>query len=72
MLCRVYQELLDKSKAITLFCPDSVANIEREQDKAHIELSSGEKLEAKLLVAADGAVSQCCQQIGLELSERHA
>ncbi|KIF55051.1 2-octaprenyl-6-methoxyphenyl hydroxylase [Vibrio owensii] len=66
---RVYQELLDKSEAITLFCPDSVANIEREQDKAHIELSSGEKLEAKLLVAADGAVSQCCQQIGLELSE---
>ena len=66
---RVYQELLDKSEAITLFCPDSVANIEREQDKVHIELSSGEKLEAKLLVAADGAVSQCCQQIGLELSE---
>ncbi|MCV5940626.1 FAD-dependent monooxygenase, partial [Escherichia coli] len=34
-----------------------------------IELASGELLNAKLLVAADGAVSQCCQQIGLELSE---
>ncbi|MGR5237246.1 2-octaprenyl-6-methoxyphenyl hydroxylase [Vibrio alfacsensis] len=66
---RVYQGLLDKSGSITLFCPDHVTHIERDQDRASIALSSGETLEAKLLVAADGAVSQCCQQIGLELSE---
>ncbi|AXY00296.1 2-octaprenyl-6-methoxyphenyl hydroxylase [Vibrio alfacsensis] len=66
---RVYQGLFEHSQSITQFCPNSVASVEREQDKVHIELSGGEKLEAKLLVAADGAVSQCCQQIGLELSE---
>lgn len=66
---RVYQELLTSSASIDFFCPDSVTYIEREQDHTQVELSSGEKLEAKLLVAADGAVSQCCQQVGLELSE---
>ncbi|MGR5353831.1 2-octaprenyl-6-methoxyphenyl hydroxylase [Vibrio sp. DNB22_19_2] len=66
---RAYQALLEKSESITLFCPDGVTHIEREHDQARIELSSGEMLEAKLLVAADGAVSQCCQQIGLVLSE---
>ncbi|MGP8308407.1 2-octaprenyl-6-methoxyphenyl hydroxylase [Vibrio sp. YIC-376] len=66
---RVYQNLLSKSASIDFFCPDSVTYIEREQDHASVELSSGEKLVAKLLVAADGAVSQCCQQVGLDLSE---
>ncbi len=68
---RVYQELLTKSSCIDFFCPDSVTYIEREQDHTSIELSSGEKLSAKLLVAADGAVSQCCQQVGLALSEHN-
>ncbi|NMU75548.1 2-octaprenyl-6-methoxyphenyl hydroxylase, partial [Vibrio parahaemolyticus] len=67
---RVYQELLDSSESITLFCPDSVTAIEREQTCTHVTLKSGEQLEAKLLVAADGAVSTCCQKIGLELSEQ--
>ncbi|AGV17511.1 2-octaprenyl-6-methoxyphenyl hydroxylase [Vibrio alginolyticus] len=67
---RVYQELLDSSESITLFCPDSVTDIEREQNCTHVTLKSGEQLEAKLLVAADGAVSTCCQKIGLELSEQ--
>ncbi len=66
---RVYQDLLAKSACIDFFCPDSVTYIEREQEHTNVELSSGEKLVAKLLVAADGAVSQCCQQVGLELSE---
>ncbi len=66
---RVYQCLLAKSTCIDFFCPDSVTHIDRKQDHTSIELSSGEKLVAKLLVAADGAVSQCCQQIGLTLSE---
>lgn len=66
---RVYQDLLAKSACIDFFCPDSVTYIEREQEHTNVELSSGEKLVAKLLVAADGAVSQCCQQVGLELFE---
>ncbi|EGU9030685.1 2-octaprenyl-6-methoxyphenyl hydroxylase [Vibrio parahaemolyticus] len=66
---RVYQELLTHSAAIDLYCPDSAKHITRTQENVTIELASGELLNAKLLVAADGAVSQCCQQIGLELSE---
>ncbi|KLI84091.1 2-octaprenyl-6-methoxyphenyl hydroxylase [Vibrio parahaemolyticus] len=66
---RVYQELLTHSTAIDLYCPNSVKHITRTQENVTIELASGELLNAKLLVAADGAVSQCCQQIGLELSE---
>ncbi|HCG5913579.1 TPA: 2-octaprenyl-6-methoxyphenyl hydroxylase [Vibrio parahaemolyticus] len=66
---RVYQELLTNSTAIDLYCPDSAKHITRTQENVTLELASGELLNAKLLVAADGAVSQCCQQIGLELSE---
>ncbi|HCH3994005.1 2-octaprenyl-6-methoxyphenyl hydroxylase [Vibrio parahaemolyticus] len=66
---RVYQELLTHSTAIDLYCPDSAKHITRTQENVTIELANGELLNAKLLVAADGAVSQCCQQIGLELSE---
>ncbi|EPW4409515.1 2-octaprenyl-6-methoxyphenyl hydroxylase [Vibrio parahaemolyticus] len=66
---RVYQELLTHSTAIDLYCPDSAKYITRTQENVTIELASGELLNAKLLIAADGAVSQCCQQIGLELSE---
>ncbi|EGR1598667.1 2-octaprenyl-6-methoxyphenyl hydroxylase [Vibrio parahaemolyticus] len=66
---RVYQELLAHSTAIDLYCPDSAKHITRTQENVTIELASGELLNAKLLVAADGAVSQCCQQIGLDLSE---
>ncbi len=66
---RVYQELLTHSTAIDLYCPDSAKHITRTQENVTLELASGELLHAKLLVAADGAVSQCCQQIGLELSE---
>ncbi|TOE63495.1 2-octaprenyl-6-methoxyphenyl hydroxylase [Vibrio parahaemolyticus] len=65
---RVYQELLTHSTAIDLYCPNSAKHITRTQENVTIELASGELLNAKLLVAADGAVSQCCQQIGLELS----
>ncbi|CAI2289789.1 2-octaprenyl-6-methoxyphenyl hydroxylase [Vibrio parahaemolyticus] len=66
---RVYQELLTHSTAVDLYCPDSAKHITRTQENVTLELASGELLNAKLLVAADGAVSQCCQQIGLELSE---
>jgi len=46
-----------------------VKHINRTQENVTIELASDELLNAKLLVAADGAVSQCCQQIGLDLFE---
>ena len=66
---RVYQELLTLRISIDFYCPDSVKHINRTQENVTIELASDELLNAKLLVAADGAVSQCCQQIGLDLFE---
>ncbi|USD40775.1 2-octaprenyl-6-methoxyphenyl hydroxylase [Vibrio sp. SCSIO 43135] len=66
---RIYAEQLQKADNVTFYCPDSVAEINQQLDTTQIKLSSGDELQAKLLVAADGAVSTCCQQIGLELNE---
>ncbi|MDF2154106.1 2-octaprenyl-6-methoxyphenyl hydroxylase [Vibrio sp. CAU 1672] len=66
---QVYHKRLQSSPAISLYCPDSVAHISRDVDHVSVELGSGQSIEAKLLVAADGAVSRCCQQIGLALAE---
>lgn len=66
---RIYQQKADATDNITLFCPDSVANVERTQEKVSITLASGESLTSKLLVAADGAISTCCSQVGIEMRE---
>ncbi|EGA71900.1 2-octaprenyl-6-methoxyphenyl hydroxylase [Vibrio sinaloensis DSM 21326] len=66
---RIYQKCVTQDENIQLFCPASVVEIEREQALATVVLDNGETLSTKLLVAADGAVSTCCQKVGLELSE---
>lgn len=47
----------------------AVEQVERSEEKVSITLSDGNLVEGKLLVAADGAISTCCEQIGIELSE---
>ncbi|WP_117235720.1 2-octaprenyl-6-methoxyphenyl hydroxylase [Vibrio maerlii] len=64
-----YKKLLEDRVNIHLICPNSVNTIERDADKAHVTLNDGRVLQSKIVVAADGALSTCCQQIGLELSE---
>ncbi len=66
---RIYQQKADATDNITLFCPDSVASVERTQETVSITLASGELLTSKLLVAADGAISTCCSQVGIEMRE---
>ncbi len=66
---RIYQQKLEADANITLFCPDSVTGIERHNQSVDIELQSGKKLTSKLLVAADGAISACCQQLQIQLDE---
>lgn len=65
----IYHHLVEQSDDIELLCPASVQAVERQQESVTVTLDSGETLQSKLLVAADGAISTCCQQIGLDLLE---
>ncbi|USD32943.1 MULTISPECIES: 2-octaprenyl-6-methoxyphenyl hydroxylase [Vibrio] len=66
---RLYHDKAAQDPNITLLCPASVNRVERLQEEVHVSLDNGQVISGKLLVAADGAVSTCCQQIGLELNE---
>ncbi|MEZ8318342.1 2-octaprenyl-6-methoxyphenyl hydroxylase [Vibrio splendidus] len=66
---RIYQQKLESEAAITMLCPESVSKVEREELQTTIELTSGQTVTTKLLVAADGAISTCCQQLNISLSE---
>jgi 2-octaprenyl-6-methoxyphenol hydroxylase len=68
---RIYHKQVENCESIELLCPESVKAIERKQEEALITLDSGERIAAKLVVAADGAMSKCCQQIGLTLNEHN-
>ncbi|KGY13774.1 2-octaprenyl-6-methoxyphenyl hydroxylase [Vibrio tubiashii] len=65
---RIYHQQVQQDTNITLL-NTSVEQVQRSDDAVRLELSSGEFVEGKLLVSADGAVSTCCHQIGIELSE---
>ncbi|MCK6264746.1 2-octaprenyl-6-methoxyphenyl hydroxylase [Vibrio sp. ZSDE26] len=66
---KLYQTEMIADAHIDLLCPDSVVNVVRKPDEVTVELTSGRSIQSKLLVAADGASSICCQQLGLELEE---
>lgn len=66
---RLYAAAIARSTAIQMFCPSSVSAVKREQALVEVTLNSGERLQGKILVAADGAVSTCCEQIGLGMQE---
>ncbi len=66
---RLYAGLIEQSTAIRLFCPSSVTSVVRQHNQVEVTLNSGEHLQAKMLVAADGAVSTCCEQVGMALAE---
>lgn len=66
---RIYDGLIAKCANITLLCPQSVHQVTRQTDRVTISFESGETIQGKLLVAADGAISTCCQQIGLSMNE---
>ncbi|MCG9680031.1 2-octaprenyl-6-methoxyphenyl hydroxylase [Vibrio sp. Isolate24] len=66
---RLYHDKAAQDPNITLLCPASVNRVERLQEEVHVSLDNEQVISGKLLVAADGAVSTCCQQIGLELNE---
>ena len=65
---RIYHQLAQQDNHIEMMHA-SVKTVSRQQQDVTVELSDEQTIQGKLLVAADGAISTCCQQIGLELSE---
>ncbi|EEX93294.1 2-octaprenyl-6-methoxyphenyl hydroxylase [Vibrio orientalis CIP 102891 = ATCC 33934] len=65
---RIYHQQIEQDEHIELIHA-SVQQVVRQQEKVELMLSDNQKIEGKLLVAADGAISTCCQQVGLTLSE---
>lgn len=61
-------EQMQQWDAIKLFCPERVATFSRLSDGVSVHLQSGIKLEAKLLIGADGANSQVRQWAGIGIS----
>lgn len=61
-------EQMQQWDAIKLFCPERVATFSRLSDGVSVHLQSGIKLEAKLLIGADGANSQVRQWVGIGIS----
>lgn len=66
---RIYRQEIARRSMIQLLCPDSIHTLERESEYVQITLKSGEQYRSQLIVAADGAGSVCCQQLGLPLIE---
>ncbi|WP_281546003.1 2-octaprenyl-6-methoxyphenyl hydroxylase [Grimontia sp. SpTr1] len=66
---RVFHQALGKAQNISLFCPAFVTDIKREIDSVTLTLNDGKALTAKLVVAADGALSSCCDMVGIERHE---
>jgi 2-octaprenyl-6-methoxyphenol hydroxylase len=66
---RIYTHLLKATASITLLSEHKIAKITRELDRVELSLDDGARLTTRLLVAADGAQSQCSREIGLQLEE---
>lgn len=54
-----------RNSAITLYQPETVSDIVQGIDQVTVQLTSGETLSGKLLVAADGTFSNTCESVGL-------
>ncbi|HEX5754894.1 MAG TPA: FAD-dependent oxidoreductase, partial [Arenimonas sp.] len=52
------------------YCPDSVVGLQQDGTGVQVELQSGTRLRARLLLAADGAASQTRERLGIG-SDRH-
>lgn len=63
---QLYHSKLDEYQNIEYLSPCSVTGLVQKQFYVDIELSSGKTLRSKLVVAADGTSSQCCQLTGIK------
>src|SRR4051812_40031862 len=61
---------LEGASGVRILCPASVTRLERAQDTVRLELASGEALDARLCVGADGARSWVREAAGISASTR--
>ncbi|MEZ8742538.1 2-octaprenyl-6-methoxyphenyl hydroxylase [Photobacterium swingsii] len=66
---RVFHQHLTDCQQVTMYCPSSIVAIERLQQSVTLSLSTGEQIVSSLLVTADGALSGCCDMLGIERQE---
>lgn len=66
----VLWQALARHDNVRLYCPDGLASLEQRQERVALTLRSGETLEARLVVGADGTGSVVREQLGIPL-ERH-
>ena len=57
---QIYLEAINKAKNISLFRPALITKINREIQETTLTLNTGQTIKTKLLVAADGGRSSCC------------
>ncbi len=65
----VFHQALQKSPSTHLFWSQTLTHIKRHESHVRVTLSNGKQLTAALLVAADGAISSCCQQLNIHRHE---
>lgn len=56
---------------LSLFCPAKLEQISASTEAQHLTLDTGERIDAKLVVAADGLNSKVRQAYGLPLAQQH-
>ena len=52
-------------ESVDLLCPAVITDISRSQDVVTLTLDQGRKIAGRLLVTADGALSSCCDMLGI-------
>lgn len=58
--------LLQQAPGVSLRCPASATDVSRSQDSVEVTLDNGERLQAQLLVAADGSHSPLAASCGIQ------
>lgn len=59
----LFHQRLATLAQVELLCPATITGIERQQDGVTLTLDQGGMIQGKLLVAADGALSACCEML---------
>ncbi|MGF1680768.1 2-octaprenyl-6-methoxyphenyl hydroxylase [Photobacterium minamisatsumaniensis] len=66
---RIFHQQLTELDRIDLLCPAVIAGIDRQVAGVTVRLDNGDTIQSKLLVAADGALSSCCEMLGIAHNE---
>ncbi|UXI01728.1 2-octaprenyl-6-methoxyphenyl hydroxylase [Photobacterium sp. TY1-4] len=66
----LFHQRLAALAQVDLLCPATITGIERQQDGITLQLEQGDPIRGKLLVAADGALSACCEMLKIGRQEQ--